>query len=87
MAMRSSRDHFRFNGMIFFVGLCHHPTKPLQILHSDSIIESFIPNLTDLKLVTPRLQLHSIVRRISYAMENMGYYWMHLLGYLKNTCF
>jgi hypothetical protein len=59
----------------------------LQILHSSSIIELRISNLTDLKLVTLRLQLHSIVRRISHAIENMSYYVMHLSGYLKNTCF
>jgi hypothetical protein len=36
------------------------------------------------KIEYPMILLHSLVRRILYVIENIRYYWIVSLGYLKN---
>jgi len=85
---RSSLVHSCLKRMSFFVrndSSHHQPTVPLHILHSISIMEPFISNLTDLKLVILRGQVHSLLFcLVFYLLKSIRYYHVVSSGYIKN---
>jgi hypothetical protein len=60
ISSHSNWDHFRFDGIIFSERLCHHPIKPLHLIHCRSILDSFILNSIESKSVILWLQLQSL---------------------------